>query len=81
MVSPVDALAFGELVSEGQATLVKIGDAVDGYYGWAAGSATGGPNGDGYYPLPAPGAPVMSWSRAPPRSPPSRPRAVRRRRS
>lgn len=57
MVSPVDALAFGELVNEGQATLVKIGDAVDGYYGWAAGSATGGPNGDGYYPLPAPGAP------------------------
>lgn len=57
MVSPVDALAFGELVAEGQATLVQIGDAIDGYYGWAAGTATGGPNGDGYYPLPAPGAP------------------------
>lgn len=57
MVSPVDALAFGELVGEGQSTLVKIGDAINGYYGWAAGTATGGPNGDGYYPLPAPGAP------------------------
>ena len=59
MPDPVDALAFGELVAEGQQVLVKIGEAVDGYYAWSVGSATGGPNGDGYYPLAVPGGPTV----------------------
>ncbi|MFN7110332.1 MAG: hypothetical protein ACK4M2_01750 [Brevundimonas sp.] len=59
MPDPIDALAFGELVAEGQQVLVQIGDAVDGYYAWSVGTATGGPNGDGYYPLAVPGGPTV----------------------
>lgn len=57
MVSPVDNLAFAQLVAEGGQLADRINAAVDGYNAWAAGSPTGGPNGDGLYPLPTAGAP------------------------
>ncbi len=43
---------LAELVNDGHDLVVAIGDYVDAYAAWAAGTATGGPNGDGNYPLP-----------------------------
>lgn len=57
MPSPEDALSFGQLVAEGTDLVEKITIAVDGYYAWSVGTVSGGPNGDGRYPLPVAGAP------------------------
>ena len=59
MPNPIDTANFAQLIQDAQVLRTEIGDAVTGYYAWAQGTATGGPNGDGYYPLSVPGGPVV----------------------
>lgn len=55
MPSTEDALNFAELVNEAGAVRDQILEVVEAYYDYSTGTATGGPNGDGYYPMPVAG--------------------------
>ncbi|WP_426033382.1 hypothetical protein, partial [Caulobacter sp. DWP3-1-3b2] len=55
----VEALSFAQLVANGQGQLDSFDAAVGGYQAWATGEAEGGPGGDGRYPLPLAGGPVL----------------------
>lgn len=57
MPDQISALAFQELVGRGGQLVDRINAAVDAYNAWASGTVDGGPNGDGYYPLPTAGSP------------------------
>ena len=52
MPSNADILALAELVAKGSDIETFVGLGIEGYAAWSVGSATGGPNGDGCYPLP-----------------------------
>jgi hypothetical protein len=51
----VDGMTLSQLVEAGASLVDKIDTAVTGYYAWSVGTATGGPGGDGLYPLPVAG--------------------------
>lgn len=59
MPNPIDSANFAQLITQAQELRVSIGEAITGYYAWAQGTATGGPNGDGYYPLSVPNGPTV----------------------
>ena len=58
MPTPSETASFAELIANAQVVSDQIGDAVTGYYAWAGGTATGGPNSNGEYPLSVPGGPI-----------------------
>jgi hypothetical protein len=51
----VDGMTLPQLVEAGASLVDKIDTAVTGYYAWSVGTPTGGPGGDGLYPLPVAG--------------------------